>query len=301
MYQFTKETIINSNLDSNGISTRFFADDAKNVFSVLRSGNFPAARVTSAIKIPYVPATLEKINALTITGTYTSGKVYRLYIKLNRVGSYTSDYANSMTRNFLEKFYEVTSNGVTADLVTAFVSAINKENNFKDNVYFKAVDGGAAVLTLTAIDEYTRFVTAEIQEVKADSASLTGYDSFIPGLNIIAAAKTASKFIAGNEGFGTVKQITKNLRLPTLANTSWLAIGQDERPIPGGEYTCYILKLKTVDTEQGGVSTVGQELTSVTTHKFYVLGTLVTAWNAALLEAGIPVTDVTNGSVTTPD
>lgn len=302
MYQFTKETIINSNLDSNGVSTKFFADDANNVFSVLRSGNFPASRVTSAIKIPYVPATLEKINALTITGTYTSGKVYRLYIKLNRVGSYTSDYANSMTRNFLEKFYEVTSNGVTADLVTAFVSAINKENNFKDNVYFKAVDGGSAVLTLTAIDEYTRFVTAEIQEVKADSASLTGYDSFIPGLNIIAAAKTASKFIAGTEGFGTVKQITKNLRLPTLANTNWLAIGQDERPVPGGEYTCYILKLKTVDAEQGGVSTVGQELTSVTTHKFYVLGTLVTAWEAAMTEAGLQISLAANGSaVNTPD
>ena len=285
MYQFTKETIINSNLDSNGVSTKFFADDANNVFSVLRSGNFPASRVTSAIKIPYV------------------AKTYRLYIKLKRVGSYTSDYANAMTRNFLEKFYEVVgvTSGTASTLVASLETAINKENNFKDNVYFTVSKSGAA-LTLTAVDEYTHFEKVEIQEVKASSASLTGYDSFTVLENVLAIV--GGTYTLGTEGFGTVKQITKNLRLPTLANTSWLAIGQDERPIPGGEYTCYILKLKTVDTEQGGVSTVGQELTSVTTHKFYVLSTstLITAWEAAMTEAGLQISLAAGGSaVNIPD
>ena len=300
MYQFTKETIINSNKDSNGISTKFFADDTNNVFSVLRSGNFPAARVTSAIKIPYVAPVKEVLTKTITTANSDATKVYRLYIKLKRVGSFTSDYANAMTRNFLEKFYEVAgvSGGTATTLVAALETAINKENTFKDNVYFTVSKSGAA-LTLTAIDEYTHFEKVEIQEVKASSASLTGYDSFTVLENVLTIA--GGTYTIGTEGFGTVKQITKNLRLPTLANTGWLAIGQDERPVPGGEYTCYILKLKTEDAEQGGVSTIGQALTSVTTHKFYVLGTLLTAWNAALLEAGILVTDVTDGSVTIPD
>ena len=293
MYQFTKETIINSNLDSNGVSTKFFADDANNVFSVLRSGNFPAARVTSAIKIPYVAPVKETLVKTITTANSDVAKTYRLYVKLRRVGSYTSDYANAMTRNFLEKFYEVAgvTSGTASTLVASLETAINKENNFKDNVYFTVSKSGAA-LTLTAIDEYTHFEKVEIHEVLASSASLTGYDSFTVLEDVLATGTLT----LGTEGFGTVKQITKNLRLPTLANTSWLAIGQDERPIPGGEYNCYILKLKTVDTEQGGVSTVGQELTSVTTHKFYVLSTLVTVWEAAMTEAGIQITLASDGT-----
>lgn len=301
MYQFTKETIINSNLDSNGVSTKFFADDANNVFSVLRSGNFPAARVTSAVKIPYVAAVKETLTKTIVTANSDATKVYRLYIKLKRVGSFTSDYANAMTRNFLEKFYEVAgvSGGTASTLVASLETAINKENTFKDNVYFTVSKSGAAI-TLTAIDEYTHFEKVEIQEVKASSASLTGYDSFTVLENVLTIA--GGTYTIGTEGFGTVKQITKNLRLPTLANTGWLAIGQDERPVPGGEYTCYILKLKTVDTEQGGVSTIGQELTSITTHKFYVLGTLVTAWELAMTEAGLQIALAADGTaVNTPD
>ena len=301
MYQFTKETIINSNLDSNGVSTKFFADDANNVFSVLRSGNFPASRVTSAIKIPYVPPVKATL-VTTLSTNAATNKIYRLYVKLKREGSYTSDYANAMTRNFIEKFYELKVSTAGADnLAAAVKEAVIKENNFKDNIYFTA-DNTAAALTLTAIDEYTRFEKVEIQEIKeitSTSLSLTGYDSFTVLQDLIA---TKTSQIVGTEGFGTVKQITKNLRLPTLANTNWLAIGQDERPIPGGTYNCYILKLKTVDAEQGGVSTVGQELTSVTTHKFYVLSSLFTAWESAMTEAGIQISLAADGTaVNIPD
>ena len=286
MYQFTKETIINSNLDSNGVSTKFITNGS--TFSVLRSGNFPKANVTSCIKIPYVAPVKETLTKTITTANSDAAKTYRLYVKLRRVGSFTSDYANAMTRNFLEKFYEVAGiDPVTASastLVASLETAINKENNFKDNVYFTVSKSGAAI-TLTAIDEYTHFEKVEIQEVKLSSASLTGYDSF----TVLEDVLGNGSLTAGTEGFGTVKQITKNLRLPTLANTSWLAIGQDERPIPGGTYNCYILKLKTVDAEQGGVSTVGQELTSVTTHKFYVLSTLSAAFENAINGAGINI------------
>lgn len=284
MYQFTKETIINSNLDSNGVSTKFITDG--NTFSVLRSGNFPKANVTSCIKIPYVAPVREALVKTITTANSDTSKVYRLYVKLKRIGSFTSDYANAMTRNFLEKFYEVggVSGGTAATLVASLESAINKENNFKDNVYFTVSKSGATI-TLTAIDEYTHFEKVEIHEVKANSASLTGYDSFTVLEDVLATGTLT----AGTEGFGTVKQITKNLRLPTLANTNWLAIGQDERPVPGGQYTAYVLKLKTVDAEQGGVSTIGQELTSITTHKFYVLSTLVSAFEAAINGSGINI------------
>ena len=291
MYQFTKETIINSNLDSNGTSTRFSASNG--VFNVLRSGNFKAVEVLSCYKNGYVAPEKEKL-VKTIALSPTATKVYRLYVKLNRINSYTSDFSNDMSYNALEKYYEVT--GVAADLVApaanlvaAFETIINKENRIKDNPYF-TVSKNSAELTLEVVDEYTHFVKVEIQEI---TTSLTGYDSF----TVVEDVLGGGTLTPGKEGFGTIKQITKNLRLPTLANTNWLALNQEEKPVAGGQYTQYSIKIMTNRGDMGGVSAMGQNVESITTHIFYVLSTLVTDWEKALATAGISI-DTVNKTVT---
>ena len=291
MYQFTKETIINSNLDSNGTSTRFSASNG--VFNVLRSGNFKAVEVLSCYKNGYVAPEKEKL-VKTIALSPTATKVYRLYVKLNRINSYTSDFSNDMSYNALEKYYEVT--GVAADLVApaanlvaAFETIINKENRIKDNPYF-TVSKDSDELTLKVVDEYTHFVKVEIQEI---TTSLTGYDSF----TVVEDVLGGGTLTPGKEGFGTIKQITKNLRLPTLANTNWLALNQEEKPVAGGQYTQYSIKIMTNRGDMGGVSAMGQNVESITTHIFYVLSTLVTDWEKALATAGISI-DTVNKTVT---
>lgn len=287
MYQFTKETIINSNLDSNGVSTRFSASNG--VFNVLRSGNFKAVEVLSCYKNGYVAPVKEKL-VKTIALSPTATKVYRLYVKLNRINSYTSDFSNDMSYNALEKYYEVTGVATAADLVAAFETIINKENRIKDNPYF-TVSKDSAELTLEVVDEYTHFVKVEIQEII--TTSLTGYDSFTVVENVLGGGSLT----AGKEGFGTIKQITKNLRLPTLANTNWLALNQEEKPVAGGQYTQYSIKIMTNRGDMGGVSAMGQNVESITTHIFYVLSTLVTDWEKALATAGISI-DTVNKTVT---
>ena len=286
MYQFTKETIINSNLDSNGISTRFSASNG--VFNVLRSGNFKAVEVLSCYKNGYVAPEKEKL-VKTIALSPTATKVYRLYVKLNRINSYTSDFSNDMSYNALEKYYEVTGVANAADLVAAFETIINKENRIKDNPYF-TVSKNSAELTLEVVDEYTHFVKVEIQEII--TTSLTGYDSFTVVENVLGGGTLTP----GKEGFGTIKQITKNLRLPTLANTNWLALNQEEKPVAGGQYTQYSIKIMTNRGDMGGVSAMGQNVESITTHIFYVLSTLVSDWETALATAGITITAAKPGA-----
>lgn len=290
MYQFTKETIINSNLDSNGTSTRFSASNG--VFNVLRSGNFKAVEVLSCYKNGYVAPEKEKL-VKTIALSPTATNVYRLYVKLNRINSYTSDFSNDMSYNALEKYYEVTGVANAADLVAAFETIINKENRIKDNPYFTVSKDSAeltAELTLEVVDEYTHFVKVEIQEI---TTSLTGYDSFTVVENVLGGGTLTP----GKEGFGTIKQITKNLRLPTLANTNWLALNQEEKPVAGGQYTQYSIKIMTNRGDMGGVSAMGQNVESITTHIFYVLSTLVSDWEKALATAGISI-DTVNKTVT---
>jgi hypothetical protein len=283
MYQFTKETIINSNLDSNGTSVKF--SGANGQLTVLRAGNFKATEVVSCFKNPYVAPVLEKL-VDTVTTNAVATKVYRLYIKLKRVDSYIADYSNDMSYNALEKYYEATGVTGAANLVAAFETAINRENRIKENPYFK-VSKNSAEITLEVLDEYTRFEKVEVQEI--NTTSLTGYDSFTVLEDLIAGATTLT---TGKVGFGTVKQITKNLRLPSQANTNWLALNQEEKPEAGGNYTQYAIRLKTDRGDLGGVSALGQEIKSVTTHIFYVKSSLVSAFDAAIVAAGISIDTV---------
>jgi hypothetical protein len=289
MYQFTTETIINSALDSNGVLAKFTGSNG--VFKVSRVGNFNQSEVLSCFKNPYLAPVREKI-VRTVTITPTSTKVYRLVIKLRRQDSYISEYANDMSYNALQKYYEVTGVSTAAALVTALVAAINKEARIKDNIYVTPTDGGSAKLTLEVIDEYTHFSEVLIQEVS--TPTLTGYDTYTNLEDLIALAKTGAgtdAFTTGVEGFGTVKQITKNLRLPTLATTNWTAINQEERPVAGGQYTQYSLRIKT-NRGTMGMNVVGQDVNSITDHIFYVLSTLVSDFEDALVNAGIEIDTV---------
>ena len=75
----------------------------------------------------------------------------------------------------------------------------------------------------------------------------------------------------GLEAFGDYNWIIHNLRLPTLANTNFWAPTRTEMPVPGQQYTQFILRLKK-DRDGIGGEVVGMRATSVTTHVFYVLG-----------------------------
>jgi len=298
MFQFTTETIINSNVDSSG-ATKFFASG--NTFSVLRAGNFKKAEVVSVYKNPYSAAVKEVVVA-TLAGTYVATKTYRLVINARLSGSANSEWANEFV--FRSKYftYEITGVDTVAKAATAFAAAVAKEGLLTGFSHFTLVDGGSGKLTLTANTEYQRFIGVEVQQLAdgtvVDGATLTGYNNYtvVDDLRALAVAGASTNlFTAGKQGFGTTTWLTKNLRLPTIDRTNYTAIGQEELPAAGGQYTQYSIRtaVKRGDT---GLGAVGQEMVSITTAVFYVLSTLVSAFESAMTTAGLTILDAKLGT-----
>jgi len=98
--------------------------------------------------------------------------------------------------------------------------------------------------------------------------------------NTVALASNEVAIEPGLEAFGDYNWIIHNLRLPTAANTNFWAPTRDEMPVPGTQYTQFIVRIaKERDGIAGGA--VGMRVTSVTTHVLYVAGKVGTAGSAA--------------------
>lgn len=125
------------------------------------------------------------------------------------------------------------------------------------------------------------------------------YDGITEGGRDLANNEVAIE--PGIEAFGDYNWIIHNLRLPTAANTNFWAPTKEEMPVPGAQYTQFIIKM---GVEREGISgeIVGASVKSVTTHVLYVnkdyaaqvktqLGTLVGGPNNIKTTAD---TDLTN-------
>ena len=88
----------------------------------------------------------------------------------------------------------------------------------------------------------------------------------------VAVAKDA--IVANVVPAGTGEWILENLRFPTHVNTRVAAPNADEMPIMGGKYTQYAFEYAVPKRGFHGQGAVGQAITSVTHHVFYVLDTI---------------------------
>ena len=85
--------------------------------------------------------------------------------------------------------------------------------------------------------------------------------------------ETEVAILPGLEAFGDYNWIIHNLRLPTAANYyPWSPANRmGENPVPGQEYTQFIIRMKK-DRDGIAGGAVGMRVTSVTTHVLYVAG-----------------------------
>ena len=87
------------------------------------------------------------------------------------------------------------------------------------------------------------------------------------------------------EGFGTYTHILKDLRLPTIESRRFEAVNQEELPIPGMKYNQYTIYYK-VDRGLFGGAALGQLVTSMTTHVFYVLESISDTFETMIKKLG---------------
>jgi hypothetical protein len=283
MWQYTTETIINSNvgklkqIDSatNKLLTgktdadlvRFYKD-TKGIIYIEGVGRFDVANIKGAWKRPYQKA--EKAKGELTINTVANSSVYRLQIWVSEEGTIRPELQNAMLMKSLPFHFEVeapATGATAAGVADALAKAINKMFAKKGaDRLFTATPSGSKVV-LEATDCYIRFDEVRLDEVPNTTAGyvdLTGYKNYSP----TDAVWTLTE--RGTEGNGTVARLVKNLRLPTKASLDPFGADQGGKPVPGGKYDQYMFEYVTDRSHVGHqvFGSVGDQ--SLTTHVFFV-------------------------------
>lgn len=214
--------------------------------------------------------------------------IYRISLYVTLSGSQDERYANTRVLKgkpiFVE--FEVTAKENTAALVADKVVAITKkylQMVYEDKIINIVKDSTTGII-IKGISGEQRF--SKIALEKWENNDWTTLDESING---VAGTKITVTAI-GDNGFGTYRNIIKDLRLPTAANTRWTHIVQDETPVLGGMYDQYTI-VYCVHRGVLGSDAVGNDVTSTTEHVFYVKSDVKVDWETALAKLGT-VTEV---------
>lgn len=177
-----------------------------------------------------------------------------------------------------------------------------------------------------AISDYASGATKIGMQVKHyamrfDAVGIAAYDEttcdscigeYLPVVDIFTnsdAAKNAARVaLEGVEPFATGEWLVENLRFPTYPNIRYYAVGGADRPTPGVTYVQFSFAYESPRPQLGGLSGVGQAMTAVTRHVYYVPKSLATEFEQAFTDLGVTVvgtstevTDVDSNSLYTPD
>lgn len=212
----------------------------------------------------------------------TSGKNYcRLDIYLGIEGCESSAYATPWIQKGRPLWVEFTVGEKTtaAKIVQNIASSIKRNHLFLYDKDLLKVSTDGNSLILEGNEEYQRFREVDVVMFDSDSE----YVDTVASLGDTGVTLNER----GYNSFGTYSQISKDLRLPTAANTSWTHIRQQETPIVGAVYNQYIIEYEAPATNHG-LQAVGERMTSHTTHVFWVKNdpNLIAEWETALKDVG---------------
>ncbi len=297
MWQYTTETIINSEkgklfgdvrfgvfgVKDNDVVAREAGAVTKND-SVLIDGVL-SARVYDIVNIIKTGYRDEEMAAAHIdlkTAGYAKGDVLRLKVVLHQQGQVSSIFQNAYLKHNKPFFFEIVASddaatGAEAD-AEALVKVINRELRATDFHFFKATNA-AGVINFKGADCYIRFTEIQLAKVEADNAatgaSLLGYENYTKLADAVIDA-------VGSEGTGTVRQLVKNLRVPTCANVDPFGVDFGGKPVPDGQYDQYLIELVSDRRHVGGQVMGSYNDKSITSHVFFINKAntaLDTAWD----------------------
>lgn len=302
--------------DMKGKKVRWYVDKTDANDPVLRVGRhfrFAASNVVGIYKREHNDPELAKVEidltAITEAGFYRIA----MYVRLSQ-GSQDSYYANDFVFKgkpfYIEFQVKQAQLADKAALAKKVVAIAKKYMNLQYEYPLLTITANGTKVVIEATDEYQRFKVVELQElsegfnpdcchpldVYEPIDSLDQESDAYQGNIVYAKDATDQHLLKGKEGFGTYRHITKDLRLPTAANTRWTRIAADETPQLGGKYDEYVIYM-CVNRGVMGSDAVGDLVKSRTTHVFYVLhdecNDLIEDWETALLSIA-PSIEVVN-------
>lgn len=252
---------------------------------VTRVAKYVDKFITQIYRNPYVAPVMEVATGTVPTGGIAAGVVYRLVIDVILTqGSQSAEYARwsiHKGKPFYLEARSLTSISNTTNAATELVKQFNlglKKANIDEKDL--TITSNAATILVTAKSEFVRFKFIAI-ETKSSIGSGPGEDlegdpaNYFIQFDASTATPAEAKFVIstpGVEGFGTYNYMISNLRIPTVEQTRFAGIFQDQAPIPGAKYTQFSLTY-TADRKITGTQAVGGKTTSETTHVFYILDT----------------------------
>ena len=260
MWQYTTETIINSNEGHLEGGARI-VNDGKTLL-IEGVGSFEIAKIQNAWKRPYQKAI--NASAVLTVPTVVAGEVYRLQIMVSEEGTIRPELQNAMLKKVRPFSYEVIAAGTSASaLASALEAVIKKDLAKRGGVKLFNVHANGAALEIVASDCYVQFNGVQLVKVLPDTVALNGYMNY-------EDTKANVVITPGTEGNGTVARLVKNLRLPTRASMDPFGSYHGGKPVPGGEYDQYMFEY-VVDRSHMGHQVFGSVADkSMTTHVFFV-------------------------------
>lgn len=199
-------------------------------------------------KTPCQPAVCSKITVGTVTNTPT-----RVRIELGLSAGQSAEFAAPY---FASKRTVVVDAETTANIVKALGVALEGLATVSGSV----ITFNDPKICVNSIH------TATINADTKDWGEETEQKSWITTKNVVPV--------------GTGTWILENLRYPTGVNTAYVGPNADETVDPKGEYTQYAFEYSVPKRGISGQGAVGQALTSVTHHVFYVKGNADTKFTA---------------------
>lgn len=279
MFQYTNTIVLNSLKDvTTGLDKIVKGSDNIEVRRVNKFLN------KNVIAIHKRTASDPVIGKAEFTLTKLDAGIYRLKLYIRLSGSQNSYYSNDFVfkgKPFVYEFRITSSSTLATNVAKEIKRVIDKIQAFYGDKYIRT-EVRDDKLIIHGVDEYQLFTEAKIQKLNtATNNPLTNevYEDIIEG--------TITKSV---EGFGTYTHILKDLRLPTIEARRFEAVNQEELPIPGMKYNQYTIYY-TVNRGLFGGAAVGQQVTSKTTHVFYVLESIAEEFEKALTVLGTLTTE----------
>lgn len=274
MFQYTNTIVLNSLKDvTTGLNK--IVKGVDNI-EVRRVNKFLKSNVSAMYKRAASDPVIGKAE---FTITNPGAGIYRLKLYIRLSGSQNSYYSNDFVfkgKPFVYEFKIASNSTAATDVAKEIKRVIDKIQAFYGDKYIKT-EVAKDKLTIHGVDEYQLFTEAKIQKLNTAANN--------PLTNEVFEDVTEGTITKSVEGFGTYTHILKDLRLPTIEARKFEAVNQEELPVPGAKYNQYIIEYK-VDRGLFGGAAVGQQVTSKTTHVFYVLDSLATEFETALKVLG---------------
>lgn len=281
MFDYTKETILNSVTDKNvqaitGLLRIFRVGEYKVDY---KSTNIADGKVYKA-KTEGTKATAT-ITAVAGNSGSNGGK-YRVTVNMKNNSKFYADYATAVWKFQKPIYAEFTVVGDNTDNTTQLM-ATKIANAIKlalpeNNKYVTVAVNGANVV-ITASDATDMFESVVIEKYTPNSV-LPSEGEYAVSTAVGTIATTDNKV-----PFATGDWLIENLRFPSYPNTRYNSINGDETPVPGQLYTQYSFRYIAERKNLSGIGSVGQRLVSITNHVFYIPSTLEATFEAKLKTA----------------